>query len=219
MGFSCVEKQGFLYQPAGYKSKPVLAEKEELYFLLDLNKCSYLAFHNTLCTWEQKKDSWLRRTQGSIFWSVEVASAGFTLLAVTCILLAHGTQARPHSRKSVQNILNRFPQICSLLVLCLTAGSLLQHGHEKKAKYHRSKHFIFRSYCLPRKHEAKPIPSCVKRTTSRAREVFIPFYLGPSILYHLSQLWKSKRILRNWKGPSRRRPGDHQHMSVEERLK
>lgn len=32
MGFSCVEKQGFLYQFAGYKSKPVLAEKEELYF-------------------------------------------------------------------------------------------------------------------------------------------------------------------------------------------
>lgn len=123
-----------------------------------------------------------------------MASAGFTLLAVTCILLAHGTQARPHSRKSVYNSLNCLPQICSLLVSCLNAGSLLQHSHEKKAKYHWSKHFNFRNYPLPRNHKAKPIPCYVESTTSRPREVFISLYLAPSGVSSLSTLEVKEHI-------------------------
>lgn len=128
----------------------------------------------------------------------------------------------PHFRKSGCNILKCLPQICSLLVLCLTAGGLLQCRHDKKATYNQSKHCPVRSYPLPKESKAKPVPHYVKSTMSRPREVFIPLYSAPSGISPLVlKPWKSKRIWRNWRGPSRRLPRSLglKHVNVEERLK
>lgn len=112
MGFSSVEKHGFLYHFVRYKCVPGLMEKGELDFCcIWINVLTQLStIHYAEERW--KKESWLWWTWGNIFWSVRVIWACFTSIADT--QFSCFCASLPLFRKLDWDILNCLPQICSL---------------------------------------------------------------------------------------------------------
>lgn len=142
MGF-CVWRSKAFCMFAGYKFKPGLVEKEELDFCwIWINALILLSTIHHAHERRKWKADW--GEPGATFselsrWIGTFHFVSSEYLHFACSLY-NLPKRLPHFRKLDWDILNCLPQICSLLVLCLAAGGLLQCGHGRKATYYQSKH-------------------------------------------------------------------------------